>query len=236
MNGLLVRVGADLSLGGGSWNGPVHAGSGDFVYVAIPENSPVYPGMEKPYSNLAPVLAKFGVSLPTHLRMRHMHLDPDFEHLTYGDQGERAKQLRANLRGDDLIVFYAGLANTSGAAQLVYALIGFFVIENFVLASQVPLAQRDANAHSRRVLPLNATDLIVRGRPAVSGRLRCCIPIGEYRDRAYRVRKDLLNEWGGLSVKDGYLQRSARLPRLLDPPRFTRWLERQGPTLMQANN
>lgn len=96
MNGLLVRVGADLSPGGGSWNGPVHAGSGEFVYASIPENSPVYPGMEKPYSRLAPVLAKFGVDLPVHLRMRHMHLDPDFEHLTYGDQGERAKQLQGN--------------------------------------------------------------------------------------------------------------------------------------------
>jgi len=165
-----------------------------------------------------------------------MHLDPDFEHLTYGDQGERAKQLRANLRGGDLIVFYAGLADTSGAAQLVYALIGFFVVEDFVLATEVPRAQRDMNAHSRRVLLPGATDLIVRGRCAVSGRFTRCVPIGEYRDRAYRVRKDVLKEWGGLSVKDGYLQRSARLPRLLDPPRFMQWLERQRPSLMQANN
>ncbi len=92
------------------------------------------------------------------------------------------------------------------------------------------------NAHTQRVLPPTATDLIVRGRPGISGRLRLCVPIGEYRDRAYRVRKDVLNEWGGLLVKDGYLQRSARLPRLLDPARFMRWLERQGPSLMQANN
>ncbi len=174
--------------------------------------------------------------LPSHLRMRHMHLDPDFEHLTYGDQGQRAKQLRATLRGGDLIVFYAGLADTSGAAQLVYALIGLFVVEDFVLATEVSPAQRDTNAHSRRVLPPSATDLIVRGRPAVSGRFRRCVPMGEYRDRAYRVRKDVLNEWGGLSVKDGYLQRSARLPRLLDPVRFMRWLERQGPSLVRANN
>lgn len=236
MNGLLVRVGADLSPGGGSWNGPVHAGSGDFVYVAIPENSPIHPGMERPYSILTPTLAKFGIELPAHLRMRHMHLDPDFEYLTYGDQGERAKQLRANLHGGDLIVFYAGLADTSGAAELVYGLIGLFVVEDFVLATEVPRAQRDMNAHSRRVLPLSATDLIVRGRTGISGRLRRCVLIGEYRDRAYRVKRPLLKKWGGLSVKDGYLQRSARLPRLLDPPRFMRWLEDQGPSLMQANN
>jgi hypothetical protein len=76
----------------------------------------------------------------------------------------------------------------------------------------------------------------VRARPTVSGRLNRCLLIGEYRDRAYRVRRDLLEVWGGLSVKDGYLQRSARLPRLLDPPRFLRWLTMQGPTFISANN
>ncbi|MBI4178578.1 hypothetical protein HY522_04020 [bacterium] len=236
MNGLLVRVGADLSPGGGSWNGPVCVDSGEFVYVAIPENRPVYPGMEKPYTVLRPALAKFGVELPLHLQMRYMHLDPDFEHLTYGDSGERAKQLRANLRDGDLIVFYAGLADTNGAAQLVYALVGLFVVNDLVRATDILASQRDTNAHSRRVLPLNTVDIIVRGRPRISGRFRCCIPIGDYRDRAYRVRKDLLKEWGGLSVKDGYLQRSARLPRFFDSPRFMRWLERQGPSLVQANN
>ena len=44
------------------------------------------------------------------------------------------------------------------------------------------------------------------------------------------------DQWGGLSVKDGYLQRSAGLPRFLDAGRFTGWLERQRPCLMQANN
>ncbi|MGH8674911.1 MAG: hypothetical protein ACREVG_11440, partial [Burkholderiales bacterium] len=81
-----------------------------------------------------------------------------------------------------------------------------------------------------------AQDLIVRGRSGLSGRLERCLPIGEYRDRAYRVRRDLLDEWGGLSVRDGYLQRSARLPRFLDAPRFLRWMERQQPALIQANN
>ncbi|MDO8771057.1 MAG: hypothetical protein Q7K57_20580 [Burkholderiaceae bacterium] len=236
MNGLLIRVGADLSVGGGSWNGPVDSSSGEFAYVAIPENSPVQPGMEKPYSALAPILAKFGVDLPAHLRMGRMHLDPDFEHLTYGDQGERAKQIQAHLREGDLIVFYAGLADTRAATRLVYALIGLFVVEEFVLAADIPFRDRKINAHSRRILEPDAKDLIVHGRPEVSGRLSRCLPIGEYCDRAYRVRKDLLEEWGGLSVKGGYLQRSARLPRLLDPGRFRRWLERQGPSLIQANN
>jgi hypothetical protein len=165
-----------------------------------------------------------------------MHLDPDFVHLTYGDQGERAKQLQANLRPGDLILFYAGLADIHNSSRLVYAVIGLFVVEDFVVPAEVPPNERDINAHTRRVLKPNATDLIVRGRPNVSGRLAHCIPIGEYRDRAYRVRRDILEAWGDLSVKDGYLQRSARLPRLLDPPRFIRWLTSQKPVFISVNN
>ncbi len=236
MNTLLVRVGVDRSVGGGSWNGPVDVTTGKFVYVAIPETAPIHPGLEKPYQALTPALAQFDVKLPSHLALRHMHLDPDFGHLTYGDQGERAKQLRANLEPGDLIVFYAGLADIRGSPQLVYALIGLFVVDEFIVAAKVSSPQRDINAHSRRILKPDATDLIVCARPTVSGRLECCLQIGEYRDRAYRVRQDLLEAWGGISVKDGYLQRSARLPRLLDTPRFLHWLTMQRPIFMPANN
>ena len=90
VNALLCRVGADQSVGGGSWNGLVDTQSGNFAYVAIPEPRPILAGLEKPYSMLAPVLSTFGMSLPPHLHAQHMHLDPDFDYLTYGDQGERA--------------------------------------------------------------------------------------------------------------------------------------------------
>ena len=152
MNALLVRVGADRSIGGGSWNGPVDAATREFTYVAIPETAGVHPGLEKPYQALAPELAKFGAKLPTHLVPRHMHVDPDFVHLTYGDQGERAKQLRENLKAGDLILFYAALTDIRGAARLVYALIGIFVVERFSAAADVPPNERDINAHTRRVL------------------------------------------------------------------------------------
>ncbi|OGA44948.1 MAG: hypothetical protein A3F74_16970 [Betaproteobacteria bacterium RIFCSPLOWO2_12_FULL_62_58] len=236
MNALLVRVGADLSPGGGSWNGPVDGASGDFAYVAIPETSSVHTGMEKQYSTLTSVLARFRIELPAHLRLQHMHLDPDFAHLTYGDQGERAKQLREYLHANDMIVFYAALKDVRGAPELAYAIIGLFVVQDFVLAADIPADDRDTNAHSRRILAPGAQDLVVRGRSGASGRLKRCLPIGEYRERAYRVRQKLLDEWGGLSVKNGYLQRSARLPHFCDPPRFLRWMEKQQPVLVQANN
>jgi hypothetical protein len=41
MRCLLVRVGADLSVGGGSWNAPVDSTSYEFAYVAIPGTSTV---------------------------------------------------------------------------------------------------------------------------------------------------------------------------------------------------
>ena len=224
---LLVRVGADQSVGGGSWNGPVDSQSRDFVYVAIPESIGVHTGLEKPYAELESVLDRFGVSLPGHLRSAAMHLDPDFGQLTYGDAGTRGKQIRATLKPGDMVLFYAGLRDVRGASRLVYALIGLLVVEELVSAIDVREADRDINAHSRRVLDPAAMDVIVRGRAGVSGRLQKCLPIGEYRDRAYRLTKDIMDEWGGLSNKDGYLQRSGSLPRLLDPPRFIRWLDRQ---------
>jgi len=104
------------------------------------------------------------------------------------------------------------------------------------LATVLPLAARHTNAHSRRILQPDAQDLIVRGRPGVSGRLERCLPIGDYREKAYRVRPDILEEWGGLSVKNGYLQRSARLPQFLDPERFQRWFNCRNPVWLQTNN
>lgn len=236
MNALLIRVAADQSLGGGSWNGPIDGRSNEFAYVAIPEYSATHPGLDKPYSLLAPALQKFGVALPGHLRKSHMHLDPDFDHLTYGDSGQKARQIEALLRGGDYAVFYAGLNDIHGATRLVYAIIGVLQVQEVVAATRVPPEHRDNNAHTRRILESDAMDVIVRGRPGSSGRLSRCLPIGEYRDRAYRIRRELLEEWGGLSVSDGYLQRSARLPRFLEPSRFLSWLEHQSPTLMIANN
>jgi hypothetical protein len=235
VKGLLCRVGADQSVKGGSWNGLVDTATGRFVYVAIPESRPVQAGMEKPYSALTSKLLEFDGTLPQQLQARHMHLDPDFDYLTYGDQGERAKQLRANLSSGDLLVFYASLADLA-AKKLVYAIIGLYLIEELIMATNLSSTAQHTNAHARRILQPGATDLVVRGRPGASGRLERCLPIGDYREKAYRVRPDLLAEWGGLSVKNGYLQRSARLPRFLDPGRFQSWLKSKNPVLLQTNN
>jgi hypothetical protein len=196
----------------------------------------MHPGLNKPYIGVSPPLAGMGATLPPHLSARDMHLDPDFDHLTYGDQGQRAKQILAKVRSGDLLVFYAGMRSVRPPSGLVYALIGLYVVEKIVPALTVPVAQRHENAHTRRVLAATATDIVVRARKGVSGRLLRCIPIGNYRSGAYRVWPRLLRSWGGLSAKNGYLQRSARLPELLNAATFYDWFKALKPILVPRNN
>jgi hypothetical protein len=176
------------------------------------------------------------MALPFQLSNSHMHLDPDFAHLTYGDQGQRAVQIRSRLHEDDLLVFYAGLADAEQPKRLVYALIGMYVIRAIVPALSVPEALWNTNAHTRRQLDPTAEDVVVQAKAGLSGRLSRCIPIGSFRERAYRVDPELLAKWGGLSVKDGFLQRSARLPELLNPVWFMDWFRQQEPQLIARNN
>jgi len=233
MNGLLVRVGIDSTDGG--WNAPVRMSSGDFAYVTITDTKSLRRGMARLYDEFVPVAARFGETLPESLLGKPTHLDPDFEQLTYGDQGQRGKRITSVLTAGDLLAFFAALRPVDGPARpLIYALIGLYIVEEIVPAKSVPRARWAENAHSRRVP--SDSDIVVRARTGVSGRLHRCIPIGEFRHRVYRVRKDLLKTWGGLDIKDGYLQRSVRLPAFLDAAKFYHWFLAQQPELIQRNN
>jgi hypothetical protein len=244
MRGLLVRVGADQSEGGGSWNGPVDVTSGEFAYAAIPEDYPIHANLDRPFNLLAPMLQRLNVALPQWLAPKRMHLDPDFVYLTYGDQGQRAVQISLKLARGDLLVFYAGLADIRRNRRLVYAIIGIYVIDDLILASKVPKSRRDENAHTRRILPTGSLDIVVRAQPDISGRLASCLHIGSYRSSTfkpngrpcYRVDPAILTAWGGLSNSDGYIQRSARLPEFLDAARFYSWFQGQGVALVSRNN
>lgn len=244
MNALLVRVGADQSEGGGYFNGPVDSRTRKFAYVPIPETGDIQTGMAKPYSLFAHSLKPFGISLPNTLANGAMHLDPDFANLTYGDQGQRARQVQDKLTRGDLIVFYAGLRDVQPSTRLVYAIIGLYVIDTIVSAISVPSARWDENAHTRRVLSSGANDIVIRAQPGVSGRLEKCLPIGSFRvptaqpDKrpSYRVEPSLLATWGGLSIADGFLQRSARLPQFMEAARFYAWFLDQKPSFITANN
>ena len=232
MKGLLVRVGIDTTCG--NWNGPVDQETNNFVYVPIPENrDAAHDGYERPYSEVVPALDRIGMTLPSQLQDGFMHLDPDFSELTYGDCHPRSLPIK-ELQYDDFIVFYASFKSLSNAEGLVYALIGFYRIAEVKQAETIPQSLWNLNAHTRR--KDSAGDTVVRAQPKLSGRLDKCIPIGEYRKRAYRVCPDVLSAWGGLTVNDGYLQRSGRLPAFTDPERFLEWFSKQNVLLIQRNN
>ena len=234
MRALLVRVGADCTEAGGRWNGPIDAATGAFAYVPIPEPEPLLPCLQTPFSRWRPAVERLGIELPGALRNRMAHADPDFGHLTYGDRRERGRQIRDKLRAGDLLVFYAGLRDI-GDRGLLYALIGILTVETIVAARDVPAERRAENAHTRR-RDIGETDVVVRGRVGASGRFDRAIDVGAYRSGAYRVRRELLEAWGGLGVRDGYVQRSARLPELTDPARFLAWLDGQGVALVARDN
>ena len=240
----MIRVGVDQTYG--HWNAPVDPSTNEFVYVPIPDDVPLQPGMETPYAMLkAPLYAFLAsrvceqpdeVRLPAALSARQMHLDPDFERLTYGDNGERRGKGIAAFSLGDLLVFYAGLRPCRPCPhRLLYAIIGVYRVAEVVRVERVERARWADNAHTRR-LDQRATDVIIRAQPGASGRLKRCIAIGEWRRGAYRVREDLLETWGDLSCRDGFIQRSAVPPMLLVPERFSSWLAGQDHELVPANN
>ena len=113
--------------------------------------------------------------------------------------------------------------------------IGLFRVAEAVRLRDVAPSRWAENAHTRKIRH-GPDDVIIRALPGVSGRLMRAIPIGEYRDGAYRVRRDLLLAWGDLTCKDGFIQRSAVPPGFRDATRFLKWFEAQSPVLVAANN
>jgi len=246
MQAILVRVGIDQ--GCGEWNAPADLESGEFVYVPIPEGfkSQFAEGTARSFAEIEPLLREFysrrkldftsNSSFPTQLLERSMHLDPDFCHLTYGDDGAARGSDIKKLNPGDLVVFYAGLRPLQKSKnRLVYSIIGLYVVDRIMKAVSVEASSRHLNAHTRK-LDICETDIVVHAIREFSGRLRRHIPIGEFRDGSYRVRLDLLDAWGGLSVTNGYIQRSGRPPRFNDAQKFYRWFNERGPELIASNN
>ena len=170
---MLVRVGIDSSCG--KWHGPCDFNN-NFVYVPIPESKRVIAGMEKNYCDLVvPALEKFSrqsgeqVLLKKELMSKKMHLDPDFEHLTYGDTASKGNPL-TKLVENDIVMFYASFKETS-SKKLVYALMGKLSVKEVIRVSDMKQKDFDQNAHSRRT-PNNSSDVIVIGKRRGSGRFK----------------------------------------------------------------
>ena len=234
-----MRIGVDTSCG--HWNAPMDLETREFVYVPIPEVERCNSGLERKYAEVVPFIAHFSekhgtlVKLPHFLAKKNMHLDPDFYYLTYGDVGSSRGMGLTKLEQSDIIAFYNSMVPMKqNPRMLIYALIGFYIVNEVVRASEIPKNRWMENAHTRRE-EISDVDFVVRAK-AGSGRLKRCIPIGEWRNKAYRVRTDILEKWGGLSVEDGYIQRSAVPPFFLHPERFCKWFKENNKGLVQANN
>lgn len=237
MKALLVRVGIDSSEKSGGWNAPVDPVTREFAYVPILERGKVIPEYKRTYEQFETICKKFGNNhhLPTKFMNNNppAHLDPDFSYLTYGDEGKRGERVW-ELEEDDIVAFYAGLRSTESERNLIYALIGLYVVNKIIQAKLISEKDRDKNAHTRK--QPDETDVIVFAKSGLSGRLERCIPIGECRSKAYRVTCGLLGEWGGLCVKNGFIQRSGTLPWFCNPEKFYKWFRNQNIRLVECNN
>jgi hypothetical protein len=123
----------------------------EFVFVPIPEARTMAADLATPYSLMMQSLARFERSVPAasarHVRLpaalnhAFMHLDPDFEQLTYGDSGTRRGKELTTLSREDLVVFYSGLQPVSKCQQrLVYALVGLYYVSECVRGNRAPIA------------------------------------------------------------------------------------------------
>jgi hypothetical protein len=231
--GLLVRVGIDSSCG--EWNAPCDSRSGSFTYIPIPESKEQHTSLATHFDEFIGPVGQLGVTFPKELQGQAAHIDPDFRYLTYGDQGQRAKRIRTIVSesSNSFLVFYVSLRDVQ-TTDLVYAITGFYWIAELVEASMVEKSRWHENAHTRRMK--NNGDVVVRAAPEKSGRLAKFIPVGRYRDRAYRIDKSILKIWGGLDVQDGYIQRSAFLPEFTNPHSFLKWFSQQNPIFLNQNN
>lgn len=235
----LVRVGIDstrsAALDCGGWNSPVNAETGEYVYVPLMQSWPELRArseLRRGYRELLPVLDRFRTSngdvrsahLPERLHGAEMHLDPDFEHLTYGDCATPRGTRISRFGPRDWMVFFSGFRPVQRSAELHYAIFGKYEVESICAASAIADRDSHINAHTRPAVRLGG-DVVIRARGVVSGRLRRCILIGELRGqprRMYRVTHSLLESWGGIHSNDGYIQRGSPF-ELAKPERFIHW-------------
>ena len=247
VRGLLVRVGVDGTYG--EWNAPVDPDDWSFVYVPIPEYADSQrSGLETTYREFEAALTGWP-EMPERLACMNTHRDPDFQYLTYGDDIRRGKTIAA-MRPGDFVAFYAGLRPTRPTQDnLVYALIGQMFVKQVLRASDVSRHRLHENAHTRCVAETySPSDVILRAQPERSGRYSRCLPIGSRRcgkprpenpnrrpGLAYRVLPELHESWGGLSVHDGWIERSVTLPSFSKPGMFLKWLEKQNVKLHHSN-
>jgi hypothetical protein len=239
MKGYLVRVGIDLTPESGGWIAPVDPQTHEFAYVPIIENETkgrkrIRSSYEIFCDQFVRPCQKLSKELPSRLRNRYFHLDPDFRFLTYGDEGNKGKQLE-NLAEGDILAFWAGLSPAKARPrELIYALIGLYVVaKKQTYAKNIHPKDWYKNAHTRR--QFLEDDIVVCGRhDGTSGRLERSIRIGGYHDNGYGIDPDIWDAWGGLRGGDR-IQRGPHRSFCF-PEKFYEWFKKQRIPLVEKNH
>ncbi len=238
--GLLMRVGIDQAFGG--YNAPINPITNDYMYMPIPQGVDNFKsGMRTSYDDLLPRFVTWcqkndtQIEFPLKLNNISTHLDPDFDHATYGDQGTGRGLRVGELKKGDFIVFFASFKPISKCDhKLIYALYGIMVADKVLKVMDMPESDLHKNAHTR-INNMNKDHLVVFADPNLSGRFNRAIPIGEFRNGSYRVTKETLDAWGNIGVKDGFIQRSVCPPWFTKPEQFLTWLSIQQVDLINGN-
>lgn len=182
---LLLRVGIDRGNGGAL--SPIFA-DGSFEYVPMPETEPTQCPL-----TFATLSSRSGQSLaafvPRRIADRPVHIDPDFEHLTYGDAASHKRRQLLHLKPGDLLVFYAGFEPWPHDDKPRLSAIGWFEVKavHRLTAQQIStdpaLRQRfGQTAHFLRHPPDQELALI-EGEPRNSRFLDHAAPLGDGEDR-----------------------------------------------------
>jgi hypothetical protein len=123
---VLLRVGIDS--GSGGMDGPLFA-DGAFEFVPIPDVKELD---ERTYGNQMsragnPLSDFFPAARQAAMRLKSMHLDPEFASFTYGDPTRPKARLR-DLAAGDLLMFYAGLRGYRCDVPPGLYMIGYFEV------------------------------------------------------------------------------------------------------------
>lgn len=240
IKGLLMRVGIDQTFGG--YNAPINPSTNDYMYIPIPQGSDDFKlGMRTSYDDLQPYFHSWmqkncsEIEFPKNLNNSGCHLDPDFDYSTYGDQSTGRGLRVGEIKKGDFMAFFASFKPiTKCDHNLIYALYGIMSVDKVLRVSDVPENELHKNAHTR-VNNSNKDHWVVFANPSLSGRFRKALPIGEFRKGSYRVKNEILDAWGGIDVKDGFIQRSVCPPWFLNPVKFLKWLDTQNVELINSN-
>ena len=216
MKALLLRVGIDKGTDGAL--APIFF-DGSFEYIPLSEKN-VNTHEEKTFNNTRGLNGKYySCYLPEKIKNRKLHMDPEFETFTYGDQTAKRNYL-LKLEKNDLLVFYAGLTpyNNTVHEEALY-IIGYFQVEEVLDFNGLSTSER---RHKCRIYQNNSHIksegldelVIVHGRQETSKILEKALLISKKKlnkiGRSYHAVSPEMENLLGIS---GSIQRSI-------PPRF----------------